>query len=93
VRYSAPADRSELALVDATRGLAERVLFAGPGRFGALAWSPDAGRLLLPWRDADQWLFLRPHGRARLTAVAHIADQFGPGRLRPAFPRAVQWCC
>ena len=93
VRYSAPADRSELALVDATRGLAERVLFAGPGRFGAPAWSPDAGRLLLPWRDADQWLFLRPHGRARLTAVANIADQFGPGRLRPAFPRAVQWCC
>ncbi len=93
VRYSAPLDRAELTLADATRGLAERVLFAGPGSFGAPAWSPDAGRLLLPWRDADQWLFLRPHGGARLTAVANIADQFGPGRLRPAFPRAVQWCC
>lgn len=92
-RYSAPLDRGELALVDATRGLSERVLFAGPGRFGAPAWSPDASRLLLPWRDADQWLFLRPHGGARLSAVANIADQFGPGRLRPAFPHAVQWCC
>ena len=71
----------------------ERVLFAGPGRFGALAWSPDGSRLLLPWRDADQWLFLRPDGGARLTAVANIADQFGPGRARPPFPRAVQWCC
>jgi hypothetical protein len=93
VRSSAPLHRGELVLADATRGLAERVLFAGPGRFGAPAWSPDAGRLLLPWRDADQWLFLRPHGGARLTAVANIADQFGPGRLRPAFPRAVRWCC
>ncbi len=93
VRYSAPADRGELVLADATRGLRERALFTGPGRFGAPAWSPGAGRLLLPWRDADQWLFLRPHDRARLTAVANIADQFGPGRLRPAFPRAVQWCC
>ncbi len=93
VRYSAPGDRSELVLLDATRRLAERVLFAGPGSFGALAWSPDASRLLLPWRDADQWLFLRPQGGARLTAVANIADQFGPGRERPAFPRSVLWCC
>jgi hypothetical protein len=87
------AGGSELVLADAARGLSERILFTGPGRFGTPAWSPDAGRLLLPWPDADQWLFLRPHGSARLTAVANIADQFGPGRLRPAFPRAVQWCC
>ena len=93
VRYSAPADRSELVLADATRRPGERVLFAGPGRFGALAWSPDGTRLLLPWRDADQWLFLRLDKRARLTAVANIADQFGAGRARPPFPRAVQWCC
>lgn len=89
------AGRSELVLAApaAERGLRERVLFTGPGRFGAPAWSPGAQRLLLPWPDADQWLFLRPHGGARLTAVANIADQFGPGRLRPAFPRDVQWCC
>ena len=93
VRYSAPVDRGELVLADAERGLSERMVFTGPGRFGAPAWSPGAGRLLLPWPDADQWLFLRPHGGARLTAVANIAGQFGPGRQRPAFPHAAQWCC
>ncbi len=92
-RYSAPLDRGELVLADAERDLAERALFTGPGRFGAPAWSPGGGRLLLPWPDADQWLFLRPHGGARVAAVANIAGQFGPGRQRPAFPHAVQWCC
>jgi hypothetical protein len=88
------ANGSLLMLADAAHGLSERLLFSGPGRFGAPAWSPDAGRLLLPWPDADQWLFLRPHGGGPLvTAVGHIATQFGPGRLRPAFPRGVQWCC
>jgi dipeptidyl aminopeptidase/acylaminoacyl peptidase len=87
------ANGSLLMLADAARGLSERTLFSGPGRFGTPAWSPDAARLLLPWPDADQWLFLRPHGGPRVTAVGHIAAQFGPGRLRPAFPRGVQWCC
>ncbi|MDX6677981.1 MAG: hypothetical protein QOE31_2033 [Solirubrobacteraceae bacterium] len=94
VRHDAATRRSELALVDADRGLRERVLFTGPGRFGAAAWSPGATRLLLPWPDADQWLFLRPGFRSRLTAVANIAAQFAPGaRGAAAFPRSVQWCC
>jgi hypothetical protein len=84
---------SLLMLADAARGLSQRMLFSGPGRFGSPAWSPGADRLLLPWPDADQWLFLRPHAGPRVTAVGHIAAQFGPGRLRPAFPRGVQWCC
>jgi hypothetical protein len=87
------ASGSLLMLADAARGLSERTLFSGPGQFGSPAWSPDARRLLLPWPDADQWLFLRPHGAPIVTAVGHIARQFGPGRLRPAFPRGVQWCC
>jgi hypothetical protein len=87
------AGSSALMLADAARGLSERLLFGGPGRFGAPAWSPGAGRLLLPWPTADQWLFLRPHDGPSVTAVAHVAAQFGPGRLRPAFPRGVQWCC
>ena len=80
-------------LAEADDGLRERVLFTGPGRFGAPAWSPGATRLLLPWPDADQWLFLRPGFRDRLTAVANIAAQFAPGSTRTSFPRSVQWCC
>ena len=34
-------------LLDAARGLRERALFTGPGRFGARAWSPGGERLLL----------------------------------------------
>ena len=85
-RARAAPGRSELVLADAARGLGERVLFTGPGRFGAPAWSPDASRLLLPWPDADQWLFLRPAGAGRLAAVANIADQFGPGPPAPRVP-------
>jgi hypothetical protein len=85
--------RSEVVLLDATRGLRERVLFTGPGRFDSLAWSPAGDRLLIGWREADQWLFLRPHGDGRLTAVANIARQFMPGAASPSSPRSVQWCC
>ncbi len=69
------------------------MLFTGPGRFGDLAWSPSGNRLLIGWPEADQWLFLRPHGAGRLTAVGNIARQFMPGAARPPFPRSVQWCC
>jgi hypothetical protein len=93
VRHDAAGRRSELVLAEADRGLRERVLFTGPGRFGAPAWSPAATRLLLPWPDADQWLFLRPGFGPRLTAVANIAAQFAPGGGAAAFPRSVQWCC
>jgi hypothetical protein len=92
-RYAASAGRSELVLLDAARGLSERVLFNAPGRLGAPAWSPAAGSLLLPWPDGDQWLFLRRSGVAGVTTVTNVARQFGPGRVRPPFPRSVQWCC
>ena len=93
VRTSRATHRSEVVVLDARRGLRERVLPAGPGRFGAPAWSPDGRWLLLPWPEADQWLFLRPTGALRVTAVANIARQFAPGAGRHAFPRSVTWCC
>jgi hypothetical protein len=61
-----------------------RVLFSGPGRFGRVAWAPSGHRLLVPWPDADQWLFL---GGARPSSVANIAPQFGAR----AFPDTVEW--
>jgi dipeptidyl aminopeptidase/acylaminoacyl peptidase len=93
VRTSRATRRSEVVVLDAGRGLRERLLPAGPGRFGAPAWSPDGRWLLLPWPDADQWLFLRPTGARRVLAVANIARQFTPGGGRGEFPRSVTWCC
>jgi hypothetical protein len=93
VRTSRATRHSEVVVLDAARGLRARVLPAGPGRFGAPAWSPNGRWLLLPWPEADQWLFLRPDGTRRVSAVANIARQFAPGGARPAFPRTVTWCC
>ncbi|CAA9530416.1 MAG: hypothetical protein AVDCRST_MAG67-4104, partial [uncultured Solirubrobacteraceae bacterium] len=93
VRSGVRSTRSELVLLDGDAGLRARPLFARLGRFGAPAWSPNGRWLLLPWPDADQWLFLRPQRDAPRTAVANIARQFAPGGDRAAFPRSVQWCC
>jgi hypothetical protein len=94
VRTAGRSSRSELVLLDAARGLQARPLLARLGRFGAPAWSPTGRWLLLPWPEADQWLFLRPDGGdAGRTAVANIARQFSPGAAHGAFPRSVQWCC
>ena len=70
-----------------------RLLFTARGPLPGLAWSPDGRRLLVPWPDADQWIFLRPGGGGRPVAVANIARQFMPGASEPAFPDSVQWCC
>jgi len=78
---------------DGAVAVGERSLFTGPGRLGAPAWSPDGRALLVPWPEADQWLFLRTRAGGRPAAVANIARQFTPGSPRPSFPRSVEWCC
>ena len=83
--------RSTLWIVPRLRpdGSAARKVFAGAGRFSDVAWSPDGGWLLLGWRDADQWLFIRSSGVRQLEAVSSIARQFRGA----AFPRLEGWCC
>jgi hypothetical protein len=66
-----------------------REVFSGPGRFTGLAWSPDGDWLLVAWKDADQWVFLRPDQAQRVEAVSRIAQQF---RSR-VFPTLGSWCC
>lgn len=78
----ARADRSEVRI-------GSRRIFAGAGRFDNLAWSPDGRWLLVAWRDADQWVFLRSAGVRRLEAVSSISQQF---RSR-SFPALGGWCC
>jgi len=85
------AGRSAVVLLD--RRLRPRTLFTGPGRLGAPAWSPDGRSLLVPWPEADQWLFLRAQRGGRLAAVANVAAQFVPGASNPPFPGGVEWCC
>jgi hypothetical protein len=60
-------------------------VFAGAGRLGGLAWSPDGRWLLVTWPDADQLVFLRVGRRPKLVAYANIARQFG------SFPELAGW--
>ena len=66
---------------------------AGRERFGRVAFSPDGRRLLVPWPEADQWLFVSPAGGGRVDAVANIGRQFASGRRASPFPDAIEWCC
>ena len=64
-----------------------RQLFQGD--VDGLAWSRDGRRLLLAWRDADQWLLLGPNGRVR-RALGGVSAELGAAG---GFPRLAGWCC
>ena len=76
--------RTQLALVAEGGG----ELFSAAGRLDEVAWSPDGRWLLLGWREADQWVFVRATRTSRIAAVASISAQFGG-----TFPRVAGWCC
>lgn len=83
--------RSSLWVVPRLRpdGSAARRVFAGAGSFRDLAWSPDGRWLLVGWREADQWVFIRSARVRRIEAVSGITAQFDSTR----FPRVAGWCC
>jgi WD40 repeat protein len=85
---------SELALMPTgSTSLSERRLVMRPGRFTDLAWSPDGNWILLGWRDADEWLFVRP-GDRKVVAASGISQQFAPGANGAVgFPGIEGWCC
>ena len=70
-------------------GSAARRVFSGAGRFTGLEWSPDGRWLLVAWKDADQWVFIRSAHVRRIRAVSGISAQFDGGR----FPSLAGWCC
>jgi hypothetical protein len=86
--------RSELVLSDPD-GDTARALFRAPGRLAGLAWSPGGERLLLPWPDADQWLFIPADGSRGVRAIGGISAEFSPGAgsVDARFPRVDGWCC
>jgi hypothetical protein len=59
------------------------------GDVAGLAWSRDGRRLLLGWRDADEWLLLGPGGRVR-RALHGVSAELGAAG---GFPRVAGWCC
>jgi len=72
--------RSELKLVDVDRPGRARLLFAGPGSFRDVVWSPDGTTLLVDWPTANQWLFLRG---SKVHAVGNIRAEFPRRDERP----------
>jgi hypothetical protein len=80
-----PSGRSRVSTV----GDDTRELFAGNGAFGSVEWSPDGAWLLVAWRDADQWVFVRTRGAPRIRAASAAAAQFESN----SFPRVEGWCC
>jgi dipeptidyl aminopeptidase/acylaminoacyl peptidase len=87
--------RSLVSVIElAGSGARERRLYAGPGRFTDVTWSPDGSTLLVAWPAANQWLFLDPDQPSKPEAVTGIARQFDPGGRGPAaFPTISGWCC
>jgi hypothetical protein len=87
---------SQVVITSSAR-LPSRPTFATTGTLTALAWSPDASRLLVRWRESDQWLLLptapqRASGRAarsgaRIPTISNVSGRFG------ATPRVQGWCC
>ena len=86
-------DAADVMLVDPAGRGGGRSLVGGPGRFGRVAFSPDGRRLLVPWPEADQWLFVSAARGGQVAAVANIGRQFAAGPRRGPFPDAVEWCC
>jgi hypothetical protein len=82
---------SEVRVVDVDRPGTGQLLFAGPGSFASIVWSPDGRWLLVGWPTADQWLFLRG---SRVHAVANIREQFPRQDDRsPSLQFDSRWCC
>ncbi|HEV7563279.1 MAG TPA: hypothetical protein VGO24_07230 [Solirubrobacterales bacterium] len=84
-------ERSAVLLFDVRSGTPRRLLSV-PGRLSELDFSPDGGRLLIAWPEADQWLFL-PTARGAGRALGEVSAAFAPGVGAAAFPRVEGWCC
>jgi WD40 repeat protein len=90
----AHAPRSELVLYETPGGPPRRALIV-PGSLSGLLWSPDGSRLLVSWRDVDQWLFLPARGGREGRAFGPISAEFAPGAApaEAGAPRVEGWCC
>ena len=81
---------STVAIYSGPRYRNRRVVFSGAGLFGGIDWSPDGRWLLIDWRDADQWLFIRSAAVRRI-AVRNIGNTFDSGPEH--YATLAGWCC
>ena len=71
-------------MVDLATGHA---IFGGTGGFDEITWSPDGRWLVVGWRTADQWVFVRTDGRLAIRGVVgHLGSVSGE-------PVIGGWCC
>jgi len=84
------AGLSSVSILSGPRYAHRRLVFSGSGSFGGLAWSPDARWLLIDWRDADQWIFVRSASVRRI-AVRNIGNTFDSGPEH--YATIAGWCC
>jgi hypothetical protein len=82
--------RSTVAVYSGARYEHRRTVFSGAGIFAGLAWSPDRRWLLVDWRSADQWIFIRSAAVRRI-AVRNIGNTFDSGPEH--YATLAGWCC
>ena len=82
--------QSTVSLYSGARYQRHRVVFSGANGFGGLAWSPDGRWLLIDWRTADQWVFIRSASVRRI-AVRNIGNTFDSGPEH--YASLAGWCC
>lgn len=81
---------STVATYSGPRYQGRRTVFSGAGLFGGIDWSPDGRWLLIDWRGADQWLFIRSAAVQRI-AVRNIGNTFDSGPEH--YATLAGWCC
>jgi len=82
--------QSTVSIYSGPRYAHRRVVFAGANGFGGLAWSPDGRWLLIDWRTADQWVFIRFPAVRRID-VQNIGNTFDSGPEH--YATLGGWCC
>jgi dipeptidyl aminopeptidase/acylaminoacyl peptidase len=82
--------QSTVSLYSGARYQRRRVIFSGANGFGGLAWSPNGHWLLIDWRTADQWIFIRS-APVRRIAVRNIGNTFDSGPEH--YATVAGWCC
>ena len=80
----ARTERGQSTVSDLRSG---NVVFSGTGVFDEITPSPDGRWLLVEWRTADQWVFVRLAGPKTIRGVSAIASQFRGEAV------VAGWCC
>lgn len=94
VRSEQGGRRSRVLLLRGAAARGPTGIFLGAGVIGDVAWSPDGRWLLVDWRGADQWVFLRMPRVGRAIAVSGIAARFPrPDGKGPLLWLDGRWCC